>query len=117
MPKTTNRVTPRLKTIRVPDANWISLDIGIWPNPGYPHMTIMAYYQFTPGQWRPPAATIDLWDKALAAMKDLWAEFECQCGEQCKACSACGGTNWKDYARWKEAGGRMNAEGYPVFDF
>jgi hypothetical protein len=106
-----NRVTPRLRTVRVAKAKWIWIDIGIYEKPS-PHLTMMAYHQ-SKKRWLPAVAPMDEWKAVVQTMRKLWHEFSC---EHCSTkCSKCRNTNWKGYARWKVAGSKVDGENYPVF--
>ena len=113
----TNKLTPRLETVKVPEATWISIDIGVWPGSVGEHLSLMAYYQFTPGQWRPAAGRLDAWEATVAAMIQLWAKHACpKCnGLPTSDCPACDSVGWKDWKRWKLNGGKLDANNYPVF--
>lgn len=113
----TNKLKPRVETIKVPEASWISIDIGIWPGAGDKHLTLMAYYQFTPGQWRPPAGPLDAWEATAVAMKRLWENHACP---RCRLsatvqCLDCDSTGWKEWKRWKSNGSKLDTENYPLF--
>jgi hypothetical protein len=113
---TTNKLTPRLETIKVSEALWISIDIGIWPGESGQHLTLMAYHQFTPGQWRPAVGRLDAWEATYAAMKRLWDKYICiLCkGASGSPCPHCNSTGWKDWNRWMAKGGQLNTDNYPV---
>jgi hypothetical protein len=116
--KATNKLTPRLETIAVPEAPWISIDIGIWPGAGPgPHLTMMAYYHLKPGQWRPPAARGDAWEAVGRMMRRLWTRHACPTchGRDGTSCARCDSIGWRRWKRWTAAGKKLDAKGYPVF--
>jgi len=110
---TTNKLTPRLKTVKVPGADWISLDIGLWPGAtGHNQLTAMAYHQAD--GWRPPVASLAEWESVLSEVRNLWASFSCpRCDG--RGCDSCANSGWKDYVRWRDGGEKLNSDNYPVF--
>lgn len=101
----TNKLTPRLETVKVLEAKLISIDNGIWPGDAGKHLTMMAYFQFKPGQWRPPAG---FWRPGRQR-----GSHEALMGKVCSHCCGrtttsrcleCEGTVWKDWKTWKSKG-------------
>ncbi len=111
----TNRLTPRLKTVRPSEIDWISIDIGLWPGErGGKHLTMMVYHQGIPGRWRPVAGRLDAWERAGAYMRDLWSKYAC---EPCSGdgCTACGNVGWRDFVRWCDGGELRDKDNFAVF--
>src|SRR5438309_424971 len=108
---TTNKLTPRLDTVKVPGASWISLDIGLWPGSAGRHLTIMAYFQGR--RWNPAAAPLESWEVAITEMRRLWGTHAClQCAGA--GCGVCGNVGWSEYLRWHAGGEQRDTENYPI---
>ncbi len=111
---TTNKLTPRLETVSagdLPGAEWVSIDIGIWPGESGRHLTMMVYHQ---GRgWRPAVGKLKAWEAVLVKERELWERHACaRCRGQ--GCAACGETGWARFAEWKAHGGKRDADNYPV---
>ena len=108
------RVTPRLYTDKVPGADWLSIDVGLWPEdrrPHQDHLTVMVYFQCD--KWLPPAGPLSAWQAVATEIDRLWRIYSCQHTDPA-SCATCQGTDWKDYALWKTNGGRVDGGNYPV---
>jgi len=113
-----NQLTPRLNTLRVPEASWVSIEIGISRGEIGEHLALLVRHEFSPWQSRPVAGRLDVWEAGLVVMRKLWEQYACpRCkgGRVTSDCPDCEDTGWKDWVRWNSGGRRLSEGNLPVF--